>query len=130
MSYRNAGKRYETRWKNFAHKQHYRLPNESTLGLAVIPWPIHLVCVGKGHAPSSLRVDDLTIDTVSAFLPPLSTGGDKEPEVSKRFRSYPDKFEGRVMPRVQADERSVVRKAVGVVARTLHAGSRRRRSKC
>ena len=59
----------------------------------------------------------------TVFLP--SAEHDRDPGVSKEGRRerlqdvmpqpHPDKFEGRVMPRVHVEERDVVREAVGVV---------------
>ena len=67
---------YETRWKALL------APSSATstdplLDLADIPWPIHLACTGKGHAPLSFRLDDLTVDAVSTFLLPSSAEGDE-----------------------------------------------------
>ena len=120
---------YETRWKALLAPSN-ATSTEPLLCLADIPWPIHPPCTGKGHTPLSFRVDDLTIDAVSTFLLPSSTEDDRDPEVSRKehrerirdamLRFHPDKFEGRVMPRVRDDERDAVREAVGVVARTLN----------
>lgn len=121
---------YETRWKALLVPSTPATPNEPTLGLADIPWPVYQAFGDKNHGRSSFRVDDLTVDAVSTFLLPSSIDDDKDPDVSRKdrrerlrdgmLRFHPDKFEGRVMPRVRADEQDVVREAVGVVARALN----------
>ena len=93
-----------------------------------------------GAVDSELRFEDvpwhtahthaapITADAIAQFLVvgPAALGEgdarkarkDKLKETMLRF--HPDKFEGRVMPRVQSDEREIVREVVGVVARTLN----------
>lgn len=117
---------YEKRWKALAPSS--AAPTDPPLGLADIPWPIHLACTGKDHIP--FRVDNLTVDAVSTFLLPSSAEDDRDPEVSRKecrewlrnamLRFHPDKCEGQVTPRVRADERDTVREAVGFMARTLN----------
>ena len=119
---------YETRWKTLLAPTTLATSTEPTLGLADIPWPVYQAFGDKSHRPSSLSVDDLTIDAVSTFLLPSSD--DQDPDALRKdrrerlrdamLRFHPDKFEGRVMPRVRADEQDVVREAVGVVARALN----------
>ncbi len=120
---------YETRWKTLLAPSIPAASNEPTLGLADIPWPIYQTFSDKNYASSSPHIDDLTIDAVSTFLLPPSEDH-QDPDVLKKerrerlretmLRFHPDKFEGRVKPRVRAEERDAVREAVGVVARTLN----------
>ncbi|PIL37710.1 hypothetical protein GSI_01404 [Ganoderma sinense ZZ0214-1] len=121
---------YETRWKTLLAPGIPTASSEPTLGLADIPWPVYQMYSDKTRLSSSLRLEDLTVDAISAFLLPSSVDDDRDPDMSKKerrerlrdamLRLHPDKFEGRVMPRVRADEKDVVREAVGVVARTLN----------
>ncbi|KAI1791052.1 hypothetical protein LXA43DRAFT_1013204 [Ganoderma leucocontextum] len=120
---------YETRWKALLAPSIPPSSNEPTLGLADIPWPVYHAYLDNRHASSSPSIDEFTVDALSTFLLP-SAEDDRDPDALKKerrerlrdamLRFHPDKFEGRVMPRVRADERDVVREAVGVVARTLN----------
>ena len=121
---------YETRWKTLLAPGIPVASSEPTLGLADVPWPIYHIYGDKSRTSSSLRLEDLTVDAISDFLLPSSVDDDRDPDVSKKerrerlrdamLRFHPDKFEGRIMCRVRAEDKDLVREAVGVVARTLN----------
>ncbi|KAI1782556.1 hypothetical protein LXA43DRAFT_1050734 [Ganoderma leucocontextum] len=126
---RAARELYEARWKALLAPSIPASSDEPTLGLADIPWPIYHAYLDNRHASSSPSIDEFTVDALSTFLLP-SVEDDRGPDALKKerrerlrdamLRFHPDKFEGQVMPRVRADERDVVREAVGVVARMLN----------
>jgi len=83
----------------------------------------------------SVSLDDLTRDAISLFLfsstssssVPSSSNQeglekkDRKDKLRETFlRFHPDKFEGRVMPRVKEAERDKVREALGIVVRALN----------
>ena len=126
----DARELYDTRWKALLAPASSVDTQEPTLRLSDVPWPIYLAYpAGKSHQPTVLRSEDFTVDTISSFLLPTPEE-DIDSDALRRdrrerlreamLRFHPDKFEGRVMPRVQSDEREIVREVVGVVARTLN----------
>ncbi|KAK7472468.1 hypothetical protein VKT23_000583 [Stygiomarasmius scandens] len=113
-----------------------------TLGFDDIPWPIVSVHKQKPDKKGnstlkaiSVSLDDLTRDAISLFLfsstssssVPSSSNQeglekkDRKDKLRETFlRFHPDKFEGRVMPRVKEAERDKVREALGIVVRALN----------
>jgi hypothetical protein len=111
-----------------------------------IPWPVFAAYSqrsdkrgtdGRGaweSVPADLSVtvslDDLTAEAISMFLLPPSTStspmGDQEKKERKEklretfLRFHPDKFEGRIMKRVEEGEKVKVRQAIGQVVRVLN----------
>ena len=120
---------YETRWKALLVPSTPATPNEPTLGLADIPWPVYQAFGDKNPGPSSFRVDDLTVDAVSTFLLHSSIDDDKDPDVSRKdrrerlrdgmLRFHPDKFEGKYLSRVEDREKERVREGLVFVVRGL-----------
>jgi len=88
------------------------------IGFADIPWPV----MGN-HRP--VLIADLTADAVAAFLLPGGVPGHgrsrKEVLRETLLRFHPDKFEGRLMQAVRAEEQAVVREGVGRVVRVLNS---------
>ncbi|KAI0002193.1 hypothetical protein BJV74DRAFT_817632 [Russula compacta] len=108
-----------------AHEQRWAELLKSTskpadLSFGDIPWPV------RGRA---LDVSQLTVEAVSAFLffPEEEEGLDeagrarirKEELRKAMLRFHPDKFEGRVIPRIQDEERAAAREGANVVTRAV-----------
>lgn len=107
-----------------AHEQRWADLLESTsepadLGFGDIPWPV------RGGA---LDVSQLTVDAISTFLFfPEEDGLDEAGRARKRkdelrktmLRFHPDKFEGRVIPRIQDGERAAAREGANAVTRAV-----------
>jgi hypothetical protein len=113
---------YERRWEVLLSVTR---PGGGGLKFEDIPWPV--------FAPtkkSALTLDDLTHSAISSFLlpdPPITTLTPLQLKTRKDLlraqilRFHPDKFEGRLMGRVEAgDERDRVREGVGKVVRVLN----------
>uniref|UniRef100_D8Q9X8 Uncharacterized protein n=1 Tax=Schizophyllum commune (strain H4-8 / FGSC 9210) TaxID=578458 RepID=D8Q9X8_SCHCM len=136
MRFAEARERYEERWKELLAEQ----PTDAALlTFADIPWPVLAAHRhhGKDGKDPRLTVDDLTLDSISAFLLPASnpskvenTDEDAIEEARKKerkerlrasyLRFHPDKFEGRLMKRVHPDHQEGVKEAVGAVVRALN----------
>jgi hypothetical protein len=91
------------------------------LGFGDIPWPV------SGRAPD---LSQLNAEAISAFLfIPESQGLDeaerarirKEELRGAMLRFHPDKFEGRVVPRVKEEDRTAVREGANAVTRAVTA---------
>ncbi|KAL1710167.1 hypothetical protein EV121DRAFT_193408, partial [Schizophyllum commune] len=136
MRFAEARERYEERWKELLAEQS---TDASLLTFVDIPWPI--LAAHRHHAKDDknprLTVEDLTLDSISAFLLPASkpskaenTDADAVEEARKKerkerlrasyLRFHPDKFEGRLMKRVHPDHQEGVKEAVGAVVRALN----------
>ncbi|KAI0321489.1 hypothetical protein OF83DRAFT_1161807 [Amylostereum chailletii] len=96
------------------------------LRLDEIPWPIFIE-----KAPSTpFRIEHLTAEAISAFLLPV-VGAEEDGNVEGRakerkerlrrtmLRFHPDKFESRVLRRVDEREREAAREGMGAVVRTV-----------
>ncbi|KAF9243160.1 hypothetical protein BU15DRAFT_86553 [Melanogaster broomeanus] len=119
---------YDRRWKELLDPQ---AQEDRPLAFIDIPWPIL-----AAHSSSNDRVfnvEEITADAVSTFLLPdvgnLVSTASKSDEIKRRdrdrlretmLRFHPDKFEGRLMQRVLADDRDRVKEAAGQVARILN----------
>lgn len=120
---------YEHRWKALLDP---RTQDSGPLTFGDIPWPLFSTRQ-KGSHNVSLRVEDITSEAITTFLlPDVDSVGTtaKRDEISRRnrdklketlLRFHPDKFEGRFMHRVPANEVEKVREAIGQVARILNA---------
>jgi hypothetical protein len=95
--------------------------NSADLGFGDIPWPV------QGE-PSN--ISQITAEAVSSFLfLPGDQGHDeagrgrvrKEELRGTILRFHPDKFEGRVIPRVKDEERAAVREGANAVTRAVTA---------
>ncbi|KAF5393210.1 hypothetical protein D9757_000514 [Collybiopsis confluens] len=140
---------YDRRWKVLLEARPADSDVETALiGFDDIPWPMLLSThrsKTKSASPSNvqtnLSLEDFTRDAISSFLftsltVPLAstskdTSADVEAEVNAQkvrkerlreafLRFHPDKFEGRLMPRVKPSERTQVREALGIVVRVLN----------
>ncbi|TRM69099.1 hypothetical protein BD626DRAFT_472923 [Schizophyllum amplum] len=135
MRFVEARERYEKRWNELLAE-----PNEAAASLmfADIPWPVLAAYrhEAKDHEGSPLTVEDLTLDSISAFLLPVSApapanAADTSVEESRKkerkerlrasyLRFHPDKFEGRLMKRIRPEHQEEVKSAVGAVVRALN----------
>jgi hypothetical protein len=114
-----AREAYRRRWVELLESK----PQSADLGFGNIPWP-----VGGGGAPN---ISELTAEAISAFLfiPDEKQGLDDAGRVRTRkeelrglmLRFHPDKFEGRVMPRVRHEEKAAVREGANAVTRAVTA---------
>jgi hypothetical protein len=107
---------YERRWVEL-------LESESVdLGFGDVPWPMQ----GKAD------VSRLTVEVISEFLFPTCVdepereGGGRgrtrrEELRGTMLRFHPDKFEGRVIPRVKGEEKDAVREGANAVTRAVAA---------
>jgi hypothetical protein len=105
---------YERRWVELLESK------SVDLGFGDVPWPM------QGKADVSL----LTVEVISEFLFPTCLD---EPEGGGRGRTrreelrgtmlrfHPDKFEGRVIPRVKVEEKEAVREGANAVTRAVAA---------
>ncbi|THV05141.1 hypothetical protein K435DRAFT_647964 [Dendrothele bispora CBS 962.96] len=133
-----AREEYNERWKQLLAPVPAGEP-DITLGFDDVPWPIASAQQQKpskkGNSTSKaieVSLNDLTRDAISLFLfsTTVSSVPSSNQERSKKdrkdklretfLRFHPDKFEGRVMPRVKEDERDRVRQALGIVVRALN----------
>ena len=116
---------YERRWEVLLSVGEDAGEGGEGLKFEDIPWPI--------YAPTkklALTLDDLTHSAISSFLlpdtpttaqTPLQLKMRKDLLRAQILRFHPDKFEGRVMGRVEAgEERERVREGVGRVVRVLN----------
>jgi hypothetical protein len=105
---------YEWRWVELLESK------SADLGFGDVPWPV------RGKAD----ISRLTAEVISAFLFPVcleEEGLDDGGRARKRreelrgtmLRFHPDKFEGRVIPRVREEERHAVREGANAVARAV-----------
>ena len=122
---------YETRWKELLAPSSAALLQDD-LRFEDVPWPVLVLSAHDNPATrTTALVTDFSTDAISAFLLPPSEGVDADgADAAKRrkdklretmLRYHPDKFEGRVMQRVQEADRGIVKEAVGIVARTVNA---------
>ncbi|KIK67511.1 hypothetical protein GYMLUDRAFT_37656 [Collybiopsis luxurians FD-317 M1] len=137
---------YDRRWKMLLSTQPADLELETDLlGFSDIPWPILLSThknMTQSGSPSNpqvrLSLEDFTRDAISSFLFTSSASAssidsgdalaeaikakkDRKEKLRETFlRFHPDKFEGRLMPRVRPTERNQVREALGIVVRVLN----------
>ena len=100
---------YEARWKALLVPDAACPPSPAprrSLHLCDVPWPVFS---GAEIGP----------ETIAAFLVP--EGADKKEKLRQTLlRFHPDKFEGRIMPRIRASDKELVRDAVGRVARAIN----------
>ncbi|KAI0689746.1 hypothetical protein BC835DRAFT_228963 [Cytidiella melzeri] len=136
----DARAQYETRWTLLLGGVDASQPLDDELTFGSIPWPVLITEVGptldakgKGKSKAALELEDLTSEAISSFLlpggkPAESLTIDKEVIKKERrdklretmLRFHPDKFEGRIMHRVRASDKVIVRDAVGRVARAIN----------
>jgi len=83
------------------------------LGFGDVPWPVR----------GELEIPQLTVEAISTFLFASGSGGRMRKEVLREamLRFHPDKFEGRVMPRIRSEDIDSVREGANAVARALMA---------
>ncbi|KAJ7782688.1 hypothetical protein B0H16DRAFT_1297737 [Mycena metata] len=120
-----AREEYHVRWKNLLAAASDGESGQASLTFSDVPWPI----ASKPALPPIVSLDELTHEAIAYFLVPslLPVDGEKEKKLRKEklretfLRFHPDKFEGRLMSRVQESDRERVREAVGIVVRVLNA---------
>lgn len=116
-----AREAYQRRWIDLLETK----PGSADLGFGDIPWPV------GGGAPG---ISQLTAEAISAFLfipekefeeQGLDDAGRaklrKEELRVTMLRFHPDKFEGRIIPRVKLCERAAVRDGTNAVTRAVTA---------
>ncbi|KZT19688.1 hypothetical protein NEOLEDRAFT_1077348 [Neolentinus lepideus HHB14362 ss-1] len=104
----DAWDRYEARWNKIKS-----LEVDDTLTFCSIPWPLTYV-------PKS--IEDIHPHAIAFFLfSPLHSQDQSKKERIRTalLRWHPDRF-GRLLDRVQADDRDAVEEGVGVVTRCLN----------
>lgn len=99
---------YDRRWVELLNSK------SVDLGVGDVPWPVQ----GK------MEFSRLTAEAISAFLFPSGSDvgkGRVRKEVLREvmLRFHPDKFEGRVMPRIRPEDRDSVREGANAVARAV-----------
>jgi hypothetical protein len=113
MRHANARDAYERHWIRLLGSK----SNFADLGFGDIPWPV------QGDS-------QITAEAISSFLfLPGDEGHDeagrgrtrKEELRGTILRFHPDKFEGRVIPRVKDEERAAVREGANAVTRAVTA---------
>jgi len=113
----NARDAYEWHWVELLDSK----SNTADLGFGDIPWPV------QGELSN---ISQITAEAVSSFLfLPGDEGHDearrgrvrKEELRGTILRFHPDKFEGRVIPRVKDEARAAVREGANAVTRAVTA---------
>lgn len=95
---------YDRRWVELLNSK------SVDLGFGDVPWPVR----------DKLEIPQLTAEAISAFLFPSGSGRmRKEVLREAMLRFHPDKFEGRVMPRIRSEDRDSVREGANAVARAV-----------
>jgi len=101
---------YQRRWAGLLESK----SRFSDLGFGDIPWPV------QGGPPD---ISQITAEAVSTFLFfPEEAGKGKTRKEELRgtmLRFHPDKFEGRIIPRVKDEERAAVREGANAVTRAV-----------
>jgi hypothetical protein len=117
MRHANARDAYERLWVGLLGST----SKSADLGFGDIPWPVW----GR-----STKISHITAEAVSSFLfLPRDEGHDEAEKGRARkedlrgtiLRFHPDKFEGRVIPRVKDEERAAVREGANAVTRAVTA---------
>ena len=110
--------RYRSRWKTIVEVGGEI--EESELAFVDIPWPIY-------RPPKrSLELDHFEVETVRTFLLALAADtSDQDTELKKVIREairsfHPDRFFGRILPRVREADRETVKDAVERTTRILN----------
>lgn len=115
---------YDVRWKELLAPSDGVRPS---LSFNDIPWPV-LSLSGL----SGVSLEEITPDAISSFIFMSTSREPTEAEPPDRkeairetmLRFHPDKFEGRIMSRVQESDMERVKEAAGVVVRVLNSISR------
>ncbi|KAH9067622.1 hypothetical protein EDB87DRAFT_1584276 [Lactarius vividus] len=99
---------YDRRWVELLNSK------SVDLGFGDVPWPVR----GK------VEIAQLTTEAISAFLFPSGPdveGGRTRKEALREamLRFHPDKFEGRVIPRIRSEDRDSAREGANAVARAV-----------
>jgi hypothetical protein len=99
---------YQARWKALL------VPAETELRFQDIPWPIAAAYEGK-----VVTAEDFTEESIAAFL--LDNKQDRKERLREAFlRFHPDKFDGRFMGRIVAEDVKKVVETIGQVSRILN----------
>jgi hypothetical protein len=119
MRHANARDAYERHWVGLLGSK----SKSAGLGFGDIPWPVQV----QGELSN---ISQITPEAVSSFLfLPGNEGHDeagrgrarKEELRGTILRFHPDKFEGRVIPRIKDEERAAVREGANAVTRAVTA---------
>jgi hypothetical protein len=116
MRHVNARDAYERHWVGLLGSK----SKSADLGFGDIPWPV---------SGRSSDISQITGEAISSFLFLADEGHDeavrgrarKEELRGTILRFHPDKFEGRVIPRVRDQERAAVREGANAVTRAVTA---------
>jgi hypothetical protein len=118
---------YHSKWKALQNSNNNTLEERGEVSFSDIPWPVleaHRERSKHRAEAVAVTVDDLTVESISAFLLP---DGEAEGERSRKevlretfLRFHPDKFEGRLMKTVREGEQEAVREGIGRVVRALN----------
>lgn len=115
MRHANARAAYERHWVGLLNSK----SKSADLGFGDIPWPVQ----------GASNISQITAEAISSFL---SLPGDEGHEAGRGrwrkeelrgtiLRFHPDKFEGRVIPRVKDEEKLAVREGANAVTRAVTA---------
>ncbi len=104
----DARDNYDRRWAELLNSK------SVDLGFADVPWPVG----------GEMEISQVTAEAITAFLFPSGSdvgrgGMRKEALREVMLRFHPDKFEGRVIPRIRSEDRDAVREGANVVARAV-----------
>lgn len=115
MRHANARDAYERHWVGLLGSK----SKSADLGFGDIPWPV------SARSPS---ISEITAEAISSFL--FLRGDEGHDEAGRGrarkeelrgtiLRFHPDKFEGRVIPRIKDEERAAVREGANAVTRAV-----------
>ncbi|KAK8870088.1 hypothetical protein IAR55_000658 [Kwoniella newhampshirensis] len=114
--------RWKDRWKKLGETGGE--VEETELRFDDIPWPVYR---SSNSTTTVISEDHLTIDNVRSFLYAVAEdeaakgGDDLRKVIREAIRSYhPDRFHGRVLPRVREKDRDRVKDAVEKLSRVLN----------
>jgi flagellar biosynthesis GTPase FlhF len=98
--------RYQARWTSITSTGEVE---ETQLAFEDIPWPIY----------KPITLDNLTKDRIRTFL--HAQGGDVRKVLRETIRSFhPDRFFGRILPRVRASDADQVKQGVETCSRIIN----------
>jgi hypothetical protein len=115
MRHANARDAYERHWVGLLGSK----SKSADLSFGDIPWPV------SARSPS---ISEITAEAISSFL--FLRGDEGHDEAGRGrarkeelrgtiLRFHPDKFEGRVIPRIKDEERAAVREGANAVTRAV-----------
>ena len=97
---------------------------KTSFSFADVPWPVlpRHIDTDTGNTPL-LDLEDITASAIAKFL--LDPHRDRNKSKREKLRDamlryHPDKFEGRILPRIVSDDRARVQEGVSIVMRCLN----------